>query len=215
MTDLTERLSRCYSGAVYDVLRDLGHSACVLPRDIRAIDPGTRVAGPVFTLSGRPNDQLTPDESLRRWTEFLAVAPPAHVVVCQPRDDVRALMGELSAETLQHRGVLGYIVDGGCRDNAFIRKMGFPVFARYQTPRDIVAAWSYDAFGEPIRIGELTIATGDYVLADIDGVVVIPAALAEDVVSGVETVMQTENLVRKAILSGVDPREAYLRYGKF
>jgi regulator of RNase E activity RraA len=124
-------------------------------------------------------------------------------------------MGELSAETLQHRGVLGYIVDGGCRDNAFIRKMGFPVFARYQTPRDIVAAWSYDAFGEPIRIGEVTIATGDYVLADIDGVVVIPAALAEDVVSGVETVMQTENLVRKAILSGVDPREAYLRYGKF
>ena len=50
-------------------------------------------------------------------------------------------MGELSAETLQRRGVRGYIVDGGCRDIDFILKMGFPVFARFFTPSDIVARW--------------------------------------------------------------------------
>jgi regulator of RNase E activity RraA len=212
---LTERLAACYSGAVYDVLRDLGHADCVLPRDIRAIDPGTRVAGPVFTVRGRPDSTISADESLLRWTGFLGEAPAGHVVVCQPQDDVRALMGELSAETLKRRGVLGYVVDGGCRDNAFIRRIGFPVFARFQSPRDIVAAWTPEGYDEPIVIGQVRIAKGDYILADIDGAVVIPAALVEDVVERCETVMSTENKVRTAILEGMAPQEAYLKWRKF
>jgi regulator of RNase E activity RraA len=107
------------------------------------------------------------------------------------------------------------VVDGGCRDNAFVRKIGFPVFARFQTPRDIVAAWKPEAYGEPIVIGDVPIATGDYILGDIDGVVVIPSAIADQAVTKVEAVINTENLVRKAILEGVPPREAFLRYGKF
>lgn len=149
------------------------------------------------------------------WTQFLSIAPPDHVVVCQPQDDMRALMGELSAETLQYRKVRGYIVDGGSRDNAFIRKIGFPLFSRFQTPRDVVAAWRPEALGEPITIGHVRIETGDYVLADIDGIVIIPQAIAEEVVSKVEAVINTENLVRKAILEGTDPKQAYLHFGKF
>ena len=59
------------------------------------------------------------------------------------------------------------------------------------------------------------IRTGDFVLADIDGIVVIPAEQAEAVIGAVEKVVNTENLVRKAILGGVSPKEAYLKYGKF
>jgi 4-hydroxy-4-methyl-2-oxoglutarate aldolase len=215
MSDLTERLSRCYTGAVYDVLRARGHADCVLPRTIRALDPDTKVAGPVFTVRGRPNPNLTRDASLLRWTEVLSTAPAGHVVVCQPNDDERALMGELSAETLQYRGVRGYIVDGGSRDNAMLRRLGFPVFCRFQSPRDIVAAWSYETMGEPITIGEVAIATGDYVLADIDGITIIPGRLAEEVVAEVLGVMETENEMRSAILSGMDPKAAYLKFGKF
>lgn len=215
MTDLTERLDACYSGAIYDVMREMGRPNCVLPRDIVAIDPDTRVYGKVFTLRGTPDDTLSAEDSMLVWTDFLSRAPAGHVVVCQPQDDVRAMMGELSAETLQYRGIRGYIVDGGSRDNAFIRRIGFPLFARFRTPRDVVAAWRPDALGEPITIGGVQIATGDYVLGDIDGVVIIPAAIAEEVVSKVEEVINTENLVRKAILDGTDPKEAYLTYGKF
>ena len=93
-----------------------------------ALDPEKTVAGPVFPVLGRPDSSLTPDESLLRWTEFLGTVPAGHVVACQPQDDARALMGELSAETLQFRGVRGYIVDGGCRDVSFIKALGFPVF---------------------------------------------------------------------------------------
>lgn len=213
--DLTRRLDGCYSGAIYDVMRELGRPNCVLPRTIRSIDPDTRLFGRVFTVRGRPDDTISAHESLLAWTEFLTVAPAGHVVVCQPQDDVRALMGELSAETLQFRGVRGYIVDGGTRDLAFIRRIGFPVFARFHSPRDVVAAWMPEAYGEPVTIGQVRMATGDYILGDIDGIVVVPQDIAAEVVGRVEEVIKAENKVRKAILEGVSPKEAYLRYGKF
>ena len=214
-TNLSKRLEECYTGAVYDVLRDLGMRNCVLPHTIRAIDPGTQLAGRVFTMQGRPDPNCSVHESVLRWTEFLSVAPEGHVIVCQPQDHSLALMGELSAETLHLRGVKGYIVDGGCRDNAFIRKLDFPVFARFQTPRDIAGAWTLESLGQPIEIEGVPIRTGDFVLADIDGIVVVPAQQAEAVITEVEKVMNTENSVRSAISRGVSPKDAYLRYGKF
>src|SRR3954452_9879798 len=69
--NLTERLGQCYSGAIYDVMRDMGRPGCVLPRTIRAIDPDTRVFGRVFTVRGRPDDTISAHESLIAWTEFL------------------------------------------------------------------------------------------------------------------------------------------------
>ena len=196
-------------------MRDLGLADCVLPPEIRALDLDARVAGRAFTMQGRPDPTINAQESLVRWTEFLTQAPAGHMVVCQPQDHKRALMGELSAEALQSRGVKGYIVDGGCRDNALIRKLRFPVFARFQTPRDIVGAWRVESIGEPIEIEGVLIRTGDFVLADIDGIVVIPEDRAESVISEVVKVMSIENLVRKAILKGISPTEAYRRFGKF
>lgn len=212
---LSNRLGECYTGAVYDVMRDFGMKNCVLPHAIRALDLESRLAGRVFTMQGRPDPNCSVHESVVRWTEFLSIAPEGHVIVCQPQNHSLALMGELSAETLHLRGVRGYIVDGGCRDNAFIRKLDFPVFARFQTPRDIAGAWTMESFGTPIEIEGVRIRTGDFVLADIDGIVVVPEQQAELVIAEVEKVMNTENLVRTAILGGMSPKEAYLRHGKF
>jgi regulator of RNase E activity RraA len=213
--DLAERLARCYSGAVFDALRERGIDDTILPSDIRPLDETRVMAGPVFTVLGSPKPDLDAHASLLAWTDFLSRAPAGHVVVLQGRDGSRALMGELSAETLQARGVRGFLSDGGCRDCAFIRRIGFPVAARFFTPRDVVAAWSPDAFDVPVMIGDVRVSPGDYLIADIDGAVAIPGALAADVVAEVEQVMRTENAVRAAIRSGVDPKEAYLRFGRF
>jgi 4-hydroxy-4-methyl-2-oxoglutarate aldolase len=212
---LAERLRACYTGAVFDVLRAKGYPQQTLPQNIRPLNLQHKLAGPVFTVQGRRDDSLDAHQSLLRWCELLSRAPRDTVLVCQPNDDTLAHMGELSSETLAYKKVLGYIVDGGCRDSGFIEKLGFPVFCKYFTPMDIVGKWAATAFGEPIRIGEVTIASGDFVLADRDGIVVIPAAIAEEVVQQTEQVLRTENLVRKAILQGVDPVQAYLQYGKF
>ncbi|KKB86061.1 methyltransferase [Devosia limi DSM 17137] len=215
MTSLTERLATCYSGVVYDIMRDMGLPPAVLPHSIKSLENHVKIAGPVFTLRGRPDPSVGAHESLLEWTSFLSKAAVGHVVVCQPQDSNRALMGELSAEALKLRGVLGYLVDGGARDVSFIKKIGFPVFCRYTSPIDVVGNWRPEAMEEPVTIGNVVIHPGDYILGDEDGVVVIPKAHAEEVISRSEVAMNTESLVRKAILEGQDPQEAYVKYGKF
>ena len=212
---LSDRLEKCYSGAVYDVLRAMGFPDQTLPNNLRPLDIQAKLAGPVYTVSGRYDESLDPHETLLQWTALLSKAPSGSIVMCQPNDATLSHMGELSAETLQFRGVRGYIVDGGCRDSEFISKIGFKVFCKYFTPVDVVGRWVADKFAEPIMIGSVRINTNDYVMADRDGVVIIPNAIAEEVIVKTEEVLKTESLVRKAILQGVDPQEAYLKYGKF
>jgi 4-hydroxy-4-methyl-2-oxoglutarate aldolase len=215
MASLTERLAGYYTGAVHDVLRMMGCENIVLPPEIKAIAPGTKLAGPVWTVSGHIDRTKTRHETLLGWCTLLAKAPSGHVIVCQPNNHEVALMGELSAQTLQARGVLGYVVDGGSRDTDLVLAQGFPVFCVFLTPSDIVERWIPDRFGEPVTIGAVTIATGDYLLGDRDGVVIIPRALAEDVVAKTEEVVATESDMRRALVGGMDPVEAYTRYGKF
>jgi regulator of RNase E activity RraA len=213
--DLTERLEKLYTGAVHDVLRAMGYPRCTLPHEIKALDPTKKVAGEIYTISGHIDQTQNAHDTLVQWTGLLSKAPPGKVLVCQPHTDMVALMGELSAETLQLKGVRGYVVDGGCRDTEFILKIGFPVFCSFNTPADIVGRWVPSRFGEPLTIGNVTITTGDYILGDRDGLVVIPAKLAAEVIARTEEVISTENKVRSAILGGMDPQEAYLKFGKF
>lgn len=212
---LASRLRRCYSGAVHDVLRGMGVERCVLPPAIKAIAPGTHLAGPVWTVDGRIDRTRSRDETLLGWCTLLARAPAGHVVVCQPHNHEIALMGELSAQTLQARGVLGYVVDGGSRDTDLVLAQGFPVFCAFLTPTDIVERWIPGRYGEPVTIGDVTLATGDYLLGDRDGVVVIPRARAAEVVARTEEVVATESEMRRALIGGMDPVAAYHRYGKF
>jgi 4-hydroxy-4-methyl-2-oxoglutarate aldolase len=213
--NLTARLARCYTGAVHDVLRMLGHENIVLPAAIKPVDPAMRVAGPAWTVGGHTDGTLTRDATLRAWCTLLARAPAGHVIVCQPNNHDLALMGELSAQTLQARGVLGFVVDGGSRDTKLVVEQGFPVFCSFLTPADIVSRWLPDRYGEPVTIGAVTISSGDYVLGDRDGVVMIPAALAEEVVMRTEEVVATESEMRRALIAGMDPVAAYDKYGKF
>jgi len=215
VSTFTERLSACYTGAVFDVMREMGHPDCALPHSIRPLDDSQTLAGPVWTCSGRIDESISDDDSLLSWTGLLSKAPAGTVLVCQPNDSTIAHMGELSAETLRHRGVLGFVVDGGTRDAAFIKKLGWPMYFRYYTPRDIVGRWNVESMGEPITIGEVKISTGDWILADIDGVVVIPRPLIEQVLDKTERIMSTENELRTMILNGMDPQDAYRKYRLF
>jgi len=215
MADLTDRLERLYTGVVYDTLSDLGLAGQALPPAIQALDPGPVLAGRVWTLSGVRTPSISRDDSLLKWTEFLSAAPADHVVICQPNDNDIALMGELSAETLKFRGVRGYIADGGCRDVDFILKLGLPVYCKFTTPADIAGRWRVDEMGTSVRIGGIDIYTSDYVIADRDGVVVIPQDHAAEVIDKAEQAVNAEDKVRAAILDGVDPKEAYLKFGKF
>jgi regulator of RNase E activity RraA len=213
--DLVGRLANTYTGIIHDVMRAMGLRDFTLPPEIRPLFPDQVLAGVVATVSGKVDPSADSHETLLGWTGLLSKARADTVLICQPNDSTVAHMGELSAETLKLKGVRGYVADGGCRDVNFILELGFPVWCRYFTPRDIVGYWLPDTYDQPIRIGEVTIHSGDLVLGDRDGMVILPRARAEEIVAAAETASGTENLVRKAILAGIDPQEAYLKYGKF
>ena len=170
----------------------------------------------MWTVSGHIDRTKTRDETLLGWCTLLAKAPSGHVVVCQPHNHEVALMGELSAQTLAARGVLGYVVDGGSRDTELVLRAGLPGVLRASSrPPTSCARWIPDAYGEPIDIGGVTIRTGDYLLGDRDGVVVIPREVAAEAVTRTEEVVATESEMRRALVGGMDPVEAYHRFGKF
>ena len=212
---LAERLARCYSAVVHDVLRALGLRDFVLPPELRPILPERTLAGPAFTIDGMVEPGADAHRTLLAWTGLLSQAKPGHVWVCQPNDRVVAHMGELSAETLKNKGVLGCVADGGVRDVNFLLTIGFQTWARYHTPRDIVGWWLPRATDVEIVIGDVRIAPGDYMLGDRDGLLRIPRAIVADVVEKSEVAIGAENKVRTAILAGTDPQEAYLKFGKF
>ena len=215
MTDLTERLAACYASAVHDVLRAKGYGNQVLPTSICALDPTRRLAGEIHTISGHVDQTLSRHETLLRWSQVLSRVPGGKVLVCQPNTKAIALMGELSAQALRVKGTRGYVVDGHCRDTDFILEMGFPVFCEANTPADIVERWTFDRLGEPITIGTVTIRSGDWLLGDRDGVIVIPQEIVEEAVTETEAVMSTEGEMRRAIMDGMDAEQAYLKFGKF
>jgi regulator of RNase E activity RraA len=213
--EITKRLSACYTGALHDVMRGMGLSDFTLPPQLRPILPDVTLAGPIFTVEGRVDTAADPHQTLVEWTGLLSKAKPGHIWVSQPNDLTVAHMGELSAETLNGKGVLGCVIDGYVRDVSFLLEMHFQTWARGFTPRDIVGYWLPTAFEEPIRIGDVVLKPGDFLLADRDGAICIPRDAAPAVVEKAEAAISTENEVRKAILQGMDPQQAYLRFGKF
>ena len=213
--DLSPRLAMLYTGVVHDVMRGMGCKDFTLPHTFRPLTVAKTIAGPVVTVRGKISPDATPHDTLLAWTGFLSKAKSGHVVVIAANDEEVAHMGELSGETLMRKGVPGVIADGGCRDVEFLIEMGFPVYARYATPRDIVGYWMVDAMDVPIKIGPVAITPGDYLLADRDGIIVVPRARAAEIVSAAAVAVGTESQIRTAILSGMDPQQAYLKFGKF
>lgn len=216
MTDsITGRLGTCYSGVVHDVMRGMGLRNFTLPHEITPLMPEKVLCGPAFTIEGRLDDTADAHRTLLEWTGLLSQAKGGHIWVCQPHTHDLAQMGELSAETLQRKGVLGCVLDGHARDTNFLINIGFQTWRRCHTPKDIVGRWLPVATEIPIQIGDVRIEQGDFLLGDRDGMVRVPQGIAADVTEKSVEAMQTENKVRTAIMNGVDPREAYLQFGKF
>ncbi|MGH1361347.1 MAG: RraA family protein [Burkholderiaceae bacterium] len=216
MTDtISDQLAQCYTGVVHDVMRKMGLRDFTLPPRLRPINPAQAMAGPAFTILGKVDPTADAHETLLAWTGLLSKCPSGHIWVNQPNDQTVAHMGELSAETLRDKGVRGAVADGMIRDANFLLDLGFQTWCSGYTPRDIVGWWLPAAYDVPIRIGEVNIEPGDYMVGDRDGLIRIPRAIVETVIEESQKDINTESAIRTAIKSGIDPQEAYLKFGKF
>jgi len=165
-----------------------------------------RVAGRVITVQLGPPDEHPARRHL--CSEAVAAAGPGDVIVVdhQARTDCAGWGGNLSRAAMQ-RGVAGTIVHGAVRDVDESRDIGYPVFAAATTPRTARGRTREHAWGAEIRLGELRVTTGDFVIADGTGVAFITASDAERVVDRAETIAAKEAEMAKAIDSGTSATE--------
>ena len=212
---LRERFEAIYTAALADILDARGYRTQTLPPSIRPLERGMKLAGPAFTVRGRPVQTASYDTSLRKVLQMLGEVPAGHVAVYACAQAVSAHLGELSVTSLAARGVVGCVLDGGCRDVRFIVELGFPVFCAHVTPEDSTFRWELEATQAPVSVGEVRVEPGDWVVGDDDGVVVVPNAIAESVLAEAEEKAATENEIRAAVRDGMPPLEAYERFGTF
>jgi 4-hydroxy-4-methyl-2-oxoglutarate aldolase len=214
---LPRRFARLPTAAVTDVMDLIGLTRQTLPAAIQPLTPEMRTAGYAFTARGRshrgrPRER---DAILRVFLRMLGAVPADSVLVLAANDNTAAHFGELSAEWCRARRVRGAVIDGATRDAAFISRLRFPTFVRYRTPQDSVPRWRVTDWGQPVTIGGVRVSLGDVVVADPDGVVVVPRRAAHEVLGRCERLVGTENKVRAAVRRGLTPLAAYEKFGSF
>jgi len=127
------------------------------PLKFQSMEPGQTLVGRAMPLFGEPTNSMDPEVIFVPFLKMLGELKPGDVIVSQPNDTAASHLGELSSETAKFRGAAGAVIDGGVRDTEYIRKLGFPVFARYRSPRDIVGRWRLLAYNVPVTIGGVRI----------------------------------------------------------
>jgi regulator of RNase E activity RraA len=208
---LVQRLSALYTPVVSDVLDRLGCRTQTLRPDIRPLANGMRLAGVARTVRTIPAPELAPAEPYKGEMEVVDSLRPGDVLVVSQCD--WSFWGELLSTAATFRGCRGAVIDGFTRDTRGIVAIGFPVFCRGVHPADSLGRLDVDAYDVPIRCGEANVRTGDLVLADEDGVVVIPHDFAEVALSLAEEKFRGESLVRAKLAEGMSVAEAFRRYG--
>ena len=117
---MRDRFAAIYTAALADILDARGYRDQTLPPSIRPLERGMRLAGQAYTVKGRPARTPDYDAAIRTVLAMLGDVPAGNVAVYACEHDVSAHLGELSVTSLKARGVVGCVLDGGCRDVRFI-----------------------------------------------------------------------------------------------
>jgi regulator of RNase E activity RraA len=202
-----------YSAVFADVLDSLGHRTSTLPAGLRPLRPEWRVFGRAATLSMVPV-AVEPKQPYAVELECIDALRPGDVLVATTNGDHgSALWGELLSTSARAHGAVGAVIDGLTRDAGKILAMDFPVFAAGFTPLDSKGRLDGISHGQPIRVGACVVSPGDWVFGDIDGVVVVPAHLAEKAFPLALEKVTGENRVREELARGRNVREVFAEYG--
>lgn len=216
LADWIGRFQKIYTGAISDILDEMGHRDQVLPHGIKALQPGMRIAGVAMPMWGEPTTITDLEMLMIPWMKMLQDVQPGGVIVSQANDSENAHFGELSSHAAKVQGCQGAVIDGGCRDIQYILEQSrLPVFCRYTTPKDIKGRWIIRENNVKITIGKTVIEPGDFVVGDMDGVIVIPKQITQEVLEKTELCASEENMTRTMILNGAPALEAYLKYRRF
>lgn len=207
--------TKLYSGVISDVLDGLGNMHHALAPKIRPLDDSLVLFGPARTALYMPVYHVeagsNPYELEIALVDSLRQDDVA-VLAC-PREERIGPWGELLTTAAHARGAAGCVTDGLVRDVRLIRQMRFPVFAGGIGPLDSKGRGMVMAVDVPVECGGVPIRPGDWVFGDVDGVVIVPAKLAERAIElSLEKVL-AENTVREELAAGENLAVVFARHG--
>lgn len=213
--DLQSRYVKLYTGVVGDVLDMMGYWHQMLPGEIQALTLGTRLFGEAFTVEGRAAADNTENDIPLRVKLLGQITANSVVVLTSQGDRQSAHWGEITSLAARNNGCLGAVVDGGTRDVQQLLAYNFPVFTRFRSSKGSTGRWSVTHWQVPIRIEDVAVNPGDYILGDDDGVMVIPRAIAAEVLYKAEAKVIKEASMREALARGETIHAIHEKYGHF
>ena len=194
----TERFKRSSAENIREILQtvrtsNISDGSHRLPclEGLRPIAPGQFACGPAVTVRSFPGDWAKP-------VEAIDVAKEGDVIVIDTSGVGPAVWGELATESAKNKGLAGLVVNGAVRDTGVIRSLSFPVWSKHVTSH----AGNPHGLGEinvPIEISAQRICPGDWIVADDDGVMVLPAGRAVEMANRAADVFEAENRIRAEI----------------
>ena len=162
---------------------------------IKPLSKKFKICGPAFTVRCYPGATYAMERAI-------AEAPEGTVIVCNgQRSDAGVMMGGLMSLSAQNRGILGAVIDGAVRDIDEVIAIGFPLFARWITPR----AGTSDQLGDvqqAISCGSVIVRPDDIISADCNGVVVVPQEIVEQDAEAARRIEDWEEQVKQQLLTG-------------
>lgn len=213
IADISARYLKLYTGAISDILDKRGYRDQVLPHFITPLTAADRIAGVAYTVQGYPCADVTHDDTRKRLQILAGMTPGAIAVWATGGSTDCAHWGEIMSMAARQRGCTGAVVDGGVRDLDFINAMQYPVFARFKCAASVISRWGVADAQIPVKIGGTVIHPGDFVIGDIDGVVVVPMEITVDVLVSAEEVLRREGGMREDLRRGLPVMDAYAKYG--
>lgn len=210
LTTLREKL---YVPVVSDVLDAMGYLDQAMSADLRPLEPHMRVIGRAHTaLTADVYER--PEDPYRLEIESIDALEPGDVMVaCTNGSQRTCFWGELLSTAAQARGAMGCVIDGHTRDALRIMEMEFPLFCTGFRPVDSSYRSTVIAYDVPVTIGGVLVHPNDIIFGDFDGIVAIPQALLEEVVSRAADKVESENHSRDMLREGKLLREVYDRFG--
>jgi 4-hydroxy-4-methyl-2-oxoglutarate aldolase len=210
---LLERMRRLYPAVLSDCLDKLGYRRQVMEPHIRPLYPEAALAGFAATVHCIEVDRLpaNPDDYYKGELQAVDALREGDVMVVSTCDG--SYWGELLATASRYRGAVGIVADAYTRDTLKLIEMQFPTFAAGISACDSLGRIEVDQVAVPIECGGVTVKPDDLVLADYDGVVVVPAEIAEEAITRAEEKVSGENLVRDKLAEGMRVWDAFRTYG--
>ena len=204
---------RLTSAILSDSLDECGLRAQVLDARLAPVVPGSRSFGRAATARFVPSEADRPDDPYGAAIDFISGLQRGElVVIATEQSNASAFWGELFSAAAIGAGAVGVVTDGNLRDTPKIAGLGYPAFSRSHRPIDYRRRMAITDVREPVTIGGVRIASGDLVLADDDGVVVVPRAREAEVLAAARRRASGESVVLTELLAGETLRAVWDRH---